>query len=217
MRQCNSPGSSGEIPCRDACRSGVVLRMASKNSVRSARRGTTSPPTARASSRATRSRRAQMATLAPARASAKAAARADPPAPKIRTRLPARRSFFCSDAQHADVVRIAARKRAIAAHDHRVYRADVRRQRIAFFQVPQDGLLVRDGDAKAANAELGHGLQKITQIAHQEGQIDSVHSARDKPGIVQQRRQGMPNRIGDHAEHLRARVSSCARYRYFSS
>ena len=107
--------------------------MASKNSVRRARRGITSPPTARASSRAALWRRAQTATEAPARAKANA----------------------------ADVVRVRACERAVAADYDGVDGADVGGESIALFQIFQDSLFVRKGDAEAANTKLRDGAQKI--------------------------------------------------------
>src|SRR5437879_2639098 len=75
IRQCSSPAVTGEIPSCGCMPTGVEFRMASKYSVRKARRGTTSPPTARANCFAAFSRRAQTPTTAPARVNADAAFR----------------------------------------------------------------------------------------------------------------------------------------------
>ncbi len=177
---------------------GVAFRIASKVSLFRARRGTDSPPTAFANSRAAFSRRAQITTRAPAFARANAAALATPPAPKINTRLPASSKFFLEGAQNPEVIGIAPEERAIAPDHHSIDGANLGGERIALFQVFQDGLFVRNRYAEAANAELRNGPQKITKIFNQEGQIDGIDFARDKAGVVQERRQGVPNWIANH-------------------
>src|SRR5467141_3629834 len=121
MRQFNSPGASGEIPSCGCMPTGVEFRRASKYSVRKARRGTTSPPTARANCFAAFSRRAQTPTTAPARANAN---------------------------------------------------AEVRGQLLAFLQMLEKGLLVRQRYAEAADAQFGNRLEEITELMNQEWEID---------------------------------------------
>src|SRR5579872_121433 len=45
----------------------------------------------------------------------------------------AKRKLFLEGSQNADVVGIAAGERSVAAHDHRVYGANLRRERVTFF------------------------------------------------------------------------------------
>src|SRR5882672_1060822 len=198
MRQCNSPGARGEIPPRGCMPTGVVFRMASKNSERKARRGITSPPTARANSFAAFSRRAQIPTMVPARASAKAAARA----------APFDLEFFLQRAEHADVIRVAAVKGPIAPHHNGVHSADLCRQRVAFLQVFEDGLFVRQGDAETADAEFRNSRKKIAELADQKWEIDSINAARREARVVQQRRKRMTDGIADHAVDSRAACES---------
>jgi len=70
-----------------------------------------------------------MLTAAPARARAKAVARAAPPAPGLRRGSWARK-LFLERTQDAEVVGIASIERAVAAHHYGVYRADFRSQGI---------------------------------------------------------------------------------------
>src|ERR1700722_5002796 len=89
-RQFNSCAAKGERAVCGYIPTGVALTMASKNSVFSRARDNACPPIARASFFASSGRRAQMETAAPDCASANATARAEPPAPRISTRLLAR-------------------------------------------------------------------------------------------------------------------------------
>src|SRR5438445_13692809 len=98
---------------------------------------------------------------------------------------PSQRKLFFEGAQNPDVIGIAAGKRTIAPDDHSIDGGNLRGQRVAFFQVFQDGLFVRDGYTEAANPEFRHRFQKIAKIMHEEWEIDSVHTARDKTGVVQ--------------------------------
>src|SRR5690348_695836 len=66
----------------------------------------------------------------------------------------AQQKLFLQRSQHSDVIRIAAIKRTIAAHYHRVHRSDFCRKRVAILQVAQNAFFVRQGDAKSAQAEV---------------------------------------------------------------
>src|SRR5260370_31807964 len=74
---------------------------------------------------------------------------------------PGQRKLFLESTQNPDIIGIAAEKRTILPDDHGVYSTNLRRQRVALFQVLQDGLFVRDGYAEPANPEFRHSLQKI--------------------------------------------------------
>ena len=73
------------------------------------------------------------------------------------------------------------------------------RERIAAIEVFQDAFLVRKRDAEASNPERLDGVEKILQVAHQKRQINRVHPARLKSRILHHGREGMANRIADHA------------------
>src|ERR1700716_97065 len=102
---------------------GVEFRRASKYSVRKARRGTTSPPTARANCFAAFSRRVQTPTTAPARVNANAAARGE-----NQHAAPLDAEFPHERPKHADVIRVATVERTIAPHHNRIDGANIRRQ-----------------------------------------------------------------------------------------
>src|SRR5215472_1427962 len=56
--------------------------------------------------------------------------------------------------KHAEVVRVAAVERAITPDYYGVYRANFRRQRLAFFQMFEDGLFVRNSDAESLDSKV---------------------------------------------------------------
>src|SRR5579884_868660 len=85
---CNSSARSGARSGWGIMPTGVAFTTRLNSLRASWRRSMASPPTARASPAACSGRRAQMNTCAPASASAKAAARAAPPAPRSSTRAP---------------------------------------------------------------------------------------------------------------------------------
>ena len=63
---------------------------------------------------------------------------------------------------------------------------------------------MRNRYAEAADAELRNCPEKIAKIFDQERQIDGIDFARDKAGVVQERRQGMSDRVTDHAVNASA-------------
>ena len=102
-------------------------------------------------------------------------------------------------AQDADVVGVGTEERTVALDDDGVDGADLRGERVALLQMLQDGLLVRDGHAEPANAELGHSLQKVAKILDQERQVDGIDFASDETRIMKERRQGVADGIADYA------------------
>src|SRR5882762_1668362 len=88
-------------------------------------------------------------------------------------------------AEHAEVIGVGAKERAVAANDHGVNGANFRSERIALLQILEDPLLVRMGDAESADSKFGNGGKKIAKIMHKEGEIDGVHMACDKARVVQ--------------------------------
>src|SRR6516162_1554587 len=60
--------------------------------------------------------------------------------------------------KHTDVICVAAVERAIAPDYHGVYRANFRREWFAFFQMFEDGLFVRDGDAESFDSKVRDGF-----------------------------------------------------------
>ncbi len=73
--------------------------------------------------------------------------------------------FFLQCTEDADVIRVAAVKRPVAPDRHGIHGADVCRERLAFLQVFEDGLLVRDGDTETADTEFRNGGKKIAELA----------------------------------------------------
>src|SRR5258708_24202454 len=113
--------------------------------------------------------------------------------------------------ENPDVIGVAAEKRTSSPDDGGVDGTNLRRDGVTLFQELQDGLLVRDRDAEAANPEFRHGLQKIWNIFHEEGQIYGVDFARDESCVVHKRRKGMPDGMANHCVDPRlARESASA-------
>ena len=111
------------------------------------------------------------------------------------------REFLPQSAHDANVIGVAAVKGAVAAHDDGIYRADGGGEGIAILQMAQDAFFMRDGDAEAAQTEVGRRFQKIAEISNEEGKVDSIDFARDKRGVMQQRGKGMRYWITDDAVH----------------
>src|SRR5438067_10563374 len=95
--------------------------------------------------------------------------------------------FLLQRAQYADIIRVATIQRAIPPHHHGVDCANLSGQWLAFFQMSQDGLLVRNGDAESADSKFGDGFQEIAELMHQKGKVNGIHVTRHKPCVVQQR------------------------------
>jgi len=144
---------------------GVAFRMASKNSVRNAARGTVSPPNARASSLAAFSGRSTR--------------------PEDQDAAAFEAKLFLERTKHAEVIGVATIKRTVAANDHGVNGANFRGERIALLQILEDSLLVRMSDAEPVDSKFGNGSQKIAKIMHKKWEINGVHMAGDKACIVQ--------------------------------
>jgi len=159
--------------------------MASKKSLRKAARGTASPPNARASS---------LAAFFTARANGDGGAgthQRKSGCPR-RTTRPEDQDAAAFDAEpflerteHAEVISVAAKKRAIAANDHRVDGPNFDRERLALLQILENRPLVWMSDAESADSKFGNGSQKIAKIMHKEREINGVHMTRDKTRIVQ--------------------------------
>ena len=198
-RQFSSRAESGDILSLGCMPIGVALRMASNVSDFKARRGTTSPLRLSLIRELRVRDEHRFPTWAPALASANGGRSRHAPAAEDQDAASLQTKFFLESAQNPDVVRIAANKRAIAAHDDGVDGANFGRERLAFLQMLQDGLFVWNGHAEAANPELRHRFQKIAKILYKKGQIDGVEFAGYECGVVYQRRKGVPDRIADHA------------------
>src|SRR6267142_165106 len=111
--------------------------------------------------------------------------------------------FLLERAEHADVIRVATVERTVAPDYNGIHGADVRSQRLAFLQMLQNGLLVRQRHAETPDAEFGNGLEEITELMNQEWEIDSVHFARDESCVVQQGRKRMSDGIANHPVNSR--------------
>src|SRR5882762_11096132 len=111
--------------------------------------------------------------------------------------------FLLERAEHADIIRVTAEERTVAPDYDSIHRADVRGQRLAFLQMLEKGLLVRQRHAEAADAEFGNRLEEITELMNQEWEIDGIYLARDESCVVQQRRERMGDGIADHAVNSR--------------
>jgi hypothetical protein len=92
---------------------------------------------------------------------------------------------FLERTEHAEVISVAAKKRAIAANDHRVDGPNFGRERLALLQILENCPLVWMSDAESADSKFGNGSQKIAKIMHKEWEINGVHMTRDKTRIVQ--------------------------------
>src|SRR5690348_16078265 len=101
--------------------------------------------------------------------------------------------------QHTRVIGVVSVQAAVFPDHDGIHGADLRRQRIAFRQMPYYRLLVWDGDAESTNAELRNRIQKVGKVVYQKRQVDSIHPLRGEPGIVQEGRERMSNRIADNA------------------
>ncbi len=101
--------------------------------------------------------------------------------------------------EDTDIVRVATVKRTVAPDHNGIYGADVCREGIAFLEVFEDGLLVRNGDTEATDAEFRDGIEKIAKPAHQKREIDSVHLSCDKSRVMQKRRKRMADGIANHS------------------
>ncbi len=53
-------------------------------------------------------------------------------------------------------------------------------------EVLENFLLVRDGDAETANAEVGDGFEKVRQTVDEKREIDGVHFFGGERGVVKQ-------------------------------
>src|SRR5207302_5254656 len=82
--------------------------------------------------------------------------------------------FLLERTEQAEVVRVAAVERPVAANDHGVNSANFRCERIALLQILENGLLVRMSDAESADSQFGDGGQKITKVMHKEREIDGI-------------------------------------------
>ena len=69
-------------------------------------------------------------------------------------------------AHHSDVISIVPVETPATTDNDGVDRPDARRQWVAFVEVPENPLLVRNGDSESGNSEWPDGAQKIAQIAH---------------------------------------------------
>src|SRR6202521_5854454 len=116
---------------------------------------------------------------------------------------PSDAKFFLQSAQHADVIGVAAIERPIAPYHHGIRGADLCGQRLAFLQMLENRLLVRQGHAETTDSRLGNGREKITESMNQEWEIDRVNATRGETSVVQQRRKRMPDRIANHAVRTR--------------
>src|SRR5271168_1702549 len=74
---------------------------------------------------------------------------------------PGKSQLFLQGAQNPHVVGIAAEERTISPDHDGVDGANLGGKRVAFLQVPPDGLFVRNRNAEAADAELRDGPEKI--------------------------------------------------------
>ncbi len=106
--------------------------------------------------------------------------------------------------KHTDIICVASVKRTVAANGDGVHRSDFGRQRLAFFQVAKNRLLVRKSHAESTEAKFGDGFQEFAQIFDQERKIDGVELFLDKPCVVQERRKRMANRVANNTVHARA-------------
>src|SRR6267142_1812900 len=106
-------------------------------------------------------------------------------------------------AQRANIIRVATVERTITPHHNGIHGADVRGQRLAFLQIFQNGLLVRQRHAESPDSKFRNRLEEIRQLMNEEWQIDSINFARHKPRVMQQRRERMSNGIADHAVNAR--------------
>ena len=109
--------------------------MASKDSLRRARRGTTSPPTALANSRAAFSRRAQIRDVGACSRESERGGSCDTARAEDQDAASGQTKFLLEGAQNPDVVGIAAEERTIAPDDDGVDGANLGGERVAFFQV----------------------------------------------------------------------------------
>src|SRR5438477_2939393 len=112
--------------------------------------------------------------------------------------------FLFERTEQAEVVRVAAVERAVAANDHRVNSANFRCERIALLQILENGLLVRMSDAESTEAKFGDGLQKIAKVMHKEREIDGIDATRYESRVVQERRKRMADMIANHSVDPRA-------------
>src|SRR5258706_960465 len=84
--------------------------------------------------------------------------------------------------------------------DHNgIHGADLCRQRVAFLQVFEDGLLVRQGDAETADTEVRNSRKKIAELPHQKWEIDGINAPHRESRVVHQRRKRMTDGIANHS------------------
>src|ERR1051326_392515 len=87
----------------------------------------------------------------------------------------------------------------------RVYGPDAARQRIDDVEISQHLLLVRNGNAESGNGQAVAQREEILELLrmNQKWQIHRIEPARLECTIVNRRRNGVPDGIGNDAVNLR--------------
>ncbi len=111
----------------------------------------------------------------------------------------AKAHFTSEGVLNAEVIGVAAVQGAIFADGDGVDGADFFGERFAGIETAEDGFLVGESDAEAADAEFGNSGEEVAELLHEEWEEDGVAMSCAVSSVVEQRRKRVGDGIADDA------------------